>query len=84
MDVRLQEDEARSVKQQKADLPLYVTRLKVYPKAVTGRWRTIKWAALASLLGIYYLVPWLRWDRGPGRERQAVLLDIAFVLATNR
>jgi len=76
MDVRVSEDEARSVRQQKAELPLYVTRLKVYPKAVAGRWRTIKWAVLVLLLGIYYLVPWMRWDRGPGAPNQAILLDL--------
>ena len=31
--------------------------------------RTIKWAVLIVLLAIYYLVPWLRWDRGPERAR---------------
>ena len=62
--------------QQKADTPLYATRVKVYPRAVRGRWRTIKWLALASLLGLYYAVPWLRWDRGPGMPGQAVLIDL--------
>jgi cytochrome c oxidase accessory protein FixG len=55
---------------------LYATRVKVYPRAVTGRWRRIKWAALGALLGIYYLVPWLRWDRGPNAPDQAILLDL--------
>ena len=32
----------------------------------TGLWRRVKWAVLVVLLGLYYLVPWLRWDRGPG------------------
>ena len=36
----------------------------------------IKWAALILLLGIYYLAPWLRWDRGPGVPDQAVLIDM--------
>ncbi len=76
MDVPVLDHEARSVRQQKAELPLYVTRLKVYPKAVRGRWRTVKWAVLVLLLGIYYLVPWLRWDRGPGAPNQAILLDL--------
>ena len=26
-------------------------------------------------LGIYYITPWLRWDRGPGAPDQAVLID---------
>lgn len=28
-------------------------------------------------LGIYYLTPWLRWDRGPNLPDQAVLVDLA-------
>ena len=28
-------------------------------------------------LGIYYLLPWLRWDRGPYAPDQAVLIDFA-------
>ena len=54
----------------------YATRIKVYPRAVSGRWRGVKWAVLALLLGIYYLVPWLRWDRGSGAPSQAILLDL--------
>jgi cytochrome c oxidase accessory protein FixG len=58
------------------DAPLYAPHRKVYPRAVTGRIRRIKWAVLITLLGIYYLVPWLRWNRGPGVPDQAVLVDI--------
>jgi cytochrome c oxidase accessory protein FixG len=76
MDVRLNDDDTRSVREQKAELPLYVTRLKVYPKAVAGRWRTVKWSVLVLLLGIYYVVPWIRWDRGPDAPSQAILLDL--------
>ncbi len=32
---------------------------------------------MAVSLGIYYLMPWLRWDRGPALPDQAVLLDLA-------
>jgi len=56
--------------------PLYADRQKVYPKAVAGRVRRIKWAVLALCLGAYYLIPWLRWDRGPGVPDQAVLVDL--------
>ena len=32
---------------------------------------------MAVTLGIYYLTPWLRWDRGAYAPDQAVLVDIA-------
>jgi cytochrome c oxidase accessory protein FixG len=77
MDVRMPDDEAAvSLKEQKAALPLYVTRIKVYPRAIAGRWRTIKWSVLVLLLGLYYAVPWLRWDRGPDAPNQAILIDL--------
>jgi len=57
-------------------LPLYATRAKVYPRAVSGTWRHVKWTALILLLGLYYLMPWLRWDRGPSAPSQAILLDL--------
>ena len=56
--------------------PLYAARVKVYPRAVSGTWRRVKWAVLAILLGIYYVVPWLRWDRGPNAPGQAILIDL--------
>jgi len=55
---------------------LYADRVKVYPRKVSGTFRRLKWWALAVLLGIYYLVPWLRWDRGPGAPDQAILIDM--------
>ena len=70
------DDHAVSLKTQKAALPLYATRIKVYPRAVAGRWRTVKWSVLALLLGLYYVAPWLRWDRGPGAPSQAILIDL--------
>ncbi|NYZ11890.1 cytochrome c oxidase accessory protein CcoG [Azospirillum sp. RWY-5-1] len=55
---------------------LFVHRPKVYCSDVAGPWRRIKWAALAVLLAVYYVTPWLRWDRGPGIPDQAVLVDM--------
>ncbi len=55
---------------------LYATHQKVYPRAVQGAVRRWKWAALILLLGLYYIVPWLRWDRGPNAPNQAVLADM--------
>jgi cytochrome c oxidase accessory protein FixG len=59
------------------EVPLYANRQKVYPKAVSGPVRRAKWAVLALCLGLYYLVPWIRWDRGPDAPSQAVLVDIS-------
>ena len=72
----LQVEEALSRTEQRAS-PLYAGRVEVYAKAIKGQFRTIKWVALIVLLGIYYLTPWLRWDRGPGAPNQAVLADMA-------
>ena len=55
----------------------YKSREPIYPKLVHGTFRKLKWAVMAVTLGIYYLVPWLRWDRGPGMPNQAVLVDMA-------
>jgi len=55
---------------------LYANRVRVYPKAVSGLLRRIKWAVLVVCLAVYYLLPWIRWDRGPGAPNQAVLLDL--------
>jgi cytochrome c oxidase accessory protein FixG len=56
---------------------LYAARQQVHPKAVKGPVRRAKWAVLILCLALYYLVPWLRWDRGPGAPDQAVLVDMA-------
>lgn len=56
--------------------PLYAARKKIHPKAVFGYFRKLKWAALAVLLAIYYIAPWLRWDRGPNAPDQAFLVDM--------
>lgn len=56
--------------------PLYAKREKVHPKRVWGFYRKLKWVALIVLLAIYYIAPWLRWDRGPGVPDQAFLIDM--------
>ena len=58
------------------DAPLYEPHQKVYPQGVKGTFRRIKWIVLVVTLGIYYLTPFIRWDRGPGAPSQAVLVDL--------
>jgi len=60
-----------------AALPLYEKRRAVFPKAVDGKYRRIKWGVMIVTLAIYYITPWLRWDRGPYAPDQAVLIDLA-------
>ncbi len=56
---------------------LYAGRKHIYPRRAKGQFRTIKWIVMAVTLGIYYALPWIRWDRGPDLPNQAVLLDMA-------
>jgi cytochrome c oxidase accessory protein FixG len=50
---------------------LYQKRQKIYPRRVTGIFARLRVAAVLALLGLYYLVPWLRWG-----DRQAILFDL--------
>jgi cytochrome c oxidase accessory protein FixG len=54
----------------------YASRVKVYPKRARGFFRNVKWFVMAATTAVYYLLPWLRWDRGPGLPDQAVMMDI--------
>ena len=56
---------------------LYAARVKVFPKRVSGTFRTLKWWVTALTLAVYYITPWLRWDRGDFAPDQAVLVDMA-------
>jgi cytochrome c oxidase accessory protein FixG len=69
--------EAEAVNSAKIRQPLYAARKKIFPKRASGSFRRFKWLVMAITLGIYYLTPWLRWDRGAFAPDQAVLLDLA-------
>lgn len=58
------------------EIQLFAKHKKLYPRHVSGRYRQLKWWAMGCLLGIYYLVPWLRWDRGEHVPDQAILIDM--------
>ncbi|MFI5013356.1 MAG: cytochrome c oxidase accessory protein CcoG [Hyphomicrobiales bacterium] len=59
------------------DEPLYAPARRIYPQTVSGTFRRLKWGLLAFTLGIYYLLPFIRWHRGPNEPTQAVLVDLA-------
>jgi cytochrome c oxidase accessory protein FixG len=54
---------------------LYQKRVKIYPRLARGSFRRLKWIVMALTLGVYYVTPWLRWDRGLNAPDQAVLID---------
>ena len=58
------------------DIQLFEKKKKIYPRRVWGRYRKLKWLSMIVLLGVYYLAPWLRWDRGEGVPDQAILIDM--------
>src|SRR6185369_12831604 len=59
----------------RAKRSLYKARVKIHPRLVHGTYRRVKWIVMAISLAIYYVTPWLRWDRGTDAPDQAVLID---------
>ena len=55
-----------------AEVALYEIRRKIYPRAVTGTFRTWRVAFVLATQLVYYGLPWLSWN-----DRQAVLFDLA-------
>ncbi len=54
------------------EVALYEIRRKIYPRAVTGTFRTWRVAFVLLTQLVYYGLPWLTWN-----DRQAVLFDLA-------
>jgi len=50
---------------------MYAAHEKVYPREVKGRYQSLRTLAVFTLLGLYYLLPWIHWD-----QRQAILFDL--------
>jgi len=61
----------------KSATALYAARMPIFPRRVSGYFRAMKWIILLVTLGIYYLTPLIRWDRGANLPDQAVLVDLA-------
>ncbi|MGB8327617.1 MAG: 4Fe-4S dicluster domain-containing protein, partial [Steroidobacteraceae bacterium] len=49
----------------------YAPHEKIYPREIAGRFARLRTLAAWVLLGIFYLLPWIRWG-----DRQAVLFDL--------
>lgn len=54
---------------------LFQERIEIFPRSVKGRYRSLKNAILILAYSVYFLLPWLRWEREVGPE-QAILFDI--------
>ncbi len=54
---------------------LYQKRIPIYPRSVKGRFRNLKTGILVLAYAVYFLLPWLRWER-PNAPNQAVLYDL--------
>ena len=52
-------------------IEFYAKHQKIYPRKVTGLFATLRILGVMTLLGLYYLVPWFRYD-----GHQAVLFDL--------
>ena len=50
-------------------------RIPVIPRSVEGQFRTLKNGILIIAYAVYFMLPWLRWERDNGPS-QAVLFDI--------
>lgn len=64
-----------------APIQLFAKQRRIYPRRVWGRYRRLKWIAMAVLLTIYYGAPWLRWNRGEHAPDQAILIDLSHTRA---
>jgi len=60
---------------QEATEVLYQKRIPIFPRSVKGTFRSLKYGILILAYGIYFLLPWVRWER-PNAPHQAVLFDI--------
>jgi len=50
---------------------MYESAKKIYPREMGGRFADLSKLATVSLLGLFYIVPWLMWD-----GHQAILFDL--------
>ncbi|CAO3411155.1 Type cbb3 cytochrome oxidase biogenesis protein CcoG, involved in Cu oxidation [Azospirillum largimobile] len=61
---------------QPAKVPLYESHKTIHPKSVKGLYRRLKTATFSVLLVLFFIAPWIRWERGPDAPAQAVLFDL--------
>lgn len=55
---------------------LYQKRIPIFPRSVRGRFRNLKYAVLVLAYSVYFLLPWVRWQRPGAVPDQAILFDL--------
>lgn len=55
---------------------LYEKRVPIFTRSVKGKFRNFKSAILLLAYAVFFLLPWVPWDRGDAQLNQAVLFDI--------
>jgi len=63
-------------KAQPAPVTLFESQKTVHPKAVKGYFRRLKTLTFTVLLALFFIAPWIRWERGGDAPAQAVLFDL--------
>lgn len=64
-------DKVAQTAQEEETSGFYAKHKKVYPREVHGLFANLRLLGVLTLLGLYYIVPWLVWD-----GHQAVLFDL--------
>ncbi|RMD68981.1 MAG: cytochrome c oxidase accessory protein CcoG [Gammaproteobacteria bacterium] len=62
---------AKPLRDEQLEQELYAKRQAIHPREVHGTFARLRLLGVITLLGIYYLLPWVTWE-----GRQAVLFDL--------
>ncbi len=54
----------------------FAARKRTYPQSVKGKFRKLKWILNSVFLTIYFLTPFIRFDRAGSAPKQALLIDL--------
>ena len=57
------------------EAPLYQKRIPIHTRTVKGKFRNLKTGILLLAYAIYFILPWLPWQRASGSQ-QAILFDM--------
>ena len=51
---------------------LYQSRIKIQPRTVSGRFQTLRNITRWITLGVFFIIPWLKWD-----QKNLILFNVA-------